>query len=184
MAYNSGPFTTKFDNRTETGYERGSLVSIAKTSNKVELLNFHYNPEAIPTDKQVNWAAASMPGSDESLSQFASGSSTTLPIQFFFNDFGETPIETRNRTHNTQDALAFLQRATTRESGAGAAGSRRSPAVLKLVMGGMLFEGNKPGINVVITKLRIQRTALHPVTKRCVRAIVDVEFRKFVRFPQ
>jgi len=171
----------------EIPMKKGGLFDLAALEksgeNKAieEALIFHYNPESVSTSKTVNWNSIQIPGGNDTLMQFASGTSLTIPLVLFLNDFGETS----KRSKNVETAIAFLHRYTRTDSGVKIQGGRKAPGVLKLVIGAMRFDDQAaPGVDVVITSLSVNRTAMTH-DGRAVRATANIELTKYVRrFPR
>jgi len=148
-----------------------------------ERLLFHYNPGEWDDSYSSNFAEVNIPGGTTPLFQFGSGGSRDLSLQLFFNEYKQESSRAKNFIQmSVEDSIRFIQRAMEpKQAQILRPGFEFSvsaaPDPLVFVWGILKFNGIYPGIEVLVSDLRVKRSFFRKGSLEGIRAICDVTLR-------
>jgi len=142
-----------------------------------EFVTFIYNPDHLRITDQIQWAEIEIPGSERPYYQFVSGGELTIPLSIFLNEFKEGK---RYREGYVENFIKFLRDAKTpKQVSYGGRIIRTAPDILRFFWGQITFDDVAPGVNTIISSLEIDRTMFRGSDGQAVRAVVDLELKKW-----
>jgi len=153
-----------------------------------EHLTMMYNPETLVIQEEPEWSEINIPGGGDSYYQFINGGSLTVPMTFFLNEWGEGGRLEAEKGY-VEKAIRFLQEAKyPRPLTYGGRIVKTAPDLLRIFWGQVKFGeidprtqlvSPAPGLNVIVASLSVERSVFDSETGEALRAMVDVEFRRF-----
>jgi hypothetical protein len=162
-------------------------------------LRFQFNPTTIRDVKDVQWAEANVPGGDDNLATFGSGSSQVISLSLFFNAFGQyhtldDPDSPSVNPDYVDEKLNFLMRfAATKSNSKVSQNSLRAPGLLIFVAGkGSFSPATEPfrsaavtaGILCRLNSVNIERTMFDPKTYKTIRATAAISLTRYTKHPR